>query len=199
MALGDTENFRQRLRQLIPYSWFPNPAPILWGALSGYAYTLSSMYAELKYAKAQTRMATATDAFLDIAAQDYTGTRIQRRPGETDASFRDRIIQEVLRIRLTPLALLISLMELTGRIPEIIAPWDTQNPKIGALDYTIALAGGAFAGVGGVGSMAMPYIIFINVFRPLAGSGIMVSDAEIYSMISNVKAAGIKAWVSIQN
>lgn len=196
MALGDIEDFRKRLRKLIPYSWFPNPSPILWGLISGPAYVLSASYQLFKYAKAQMRMATASDAFLDIAAMDYCGTRIQRRPGELDIAFRERVIEEVLRIRQTRQAIIAALAELTGQIPQVFSPWNTAD--LGALNYSIFLAGGPFAGVGALSSTAMPFTIFINAYRPLPESGLAVSDAEIYSMVSNVKAAGITAWVNIQ-
>lgn len=197
MALGDIENFRQRLRQLIPYSWFPNPAPILWGALSGFAYVATSSYALLKYAKLQTRMATATDAFLDIAAFDFTGPAIQRNPGESDNSFRQRITEEVLRVRLTEQSIVTVLEELTGRIPFVFEPWNTYD--VGALDYSIALAGGPFAGVGCVGDDTQRFQVFINAYRPLPGSGFVASDAQIYAAIASVIAAGVTPWTYIQN
>lgn len=197
MALGDQNDFLTRLRKLLPYSWFPTPAPILAGFLTGFAYIGQASYALMKYAKAQTRMATTSDAFLDIAAFDYCAARIQRRPGENDVSFRERIIEEVLRIRQTRQAIVIALMELTGRVPKISEPWNGSDA--GFLDYTIALAGGAFAGVGFAASTSIPYTIFVDAYRPLPQSGLTVSDAEIYSMVNNTRASGIKAWVSISN
>lgn len=242
VTLGDVENFRRRLRRLMPGSWFPNPSTILWGTLSGFAHVASSTYSLLKYAKQQTRMATTTDAFLDIAAQDYTGPRIQRRPGEGDTNFRDRIVGEALRVRNTRTAIEVALMQLTGRPAQIFEPWNTADT--GALNKSIFLTGkGPFAGIGCVGSRDMPYTIFVNAYRPLSpeqltsldprlvalylsgswpfpgvatvetvgrwaipyaiflptDTNLTVSDADIYSMVSSVKAAGIKAWVRIQN
>lgn len=198
MSLGDIEDFRRRLRKLIPTSWFPNPAPILWGLLSGPAYVLQSSYALFKYARAQARMATTTDAFLEISALDFVGLRIQRRAGETDISFRGRIINETLRPRNTREAIIIAITELTGRPPQIFAPWNTGD--VGALDVgTLACDVAGCVGTGIDAQTSIPFTYFINVFRPLVGSGITVSDAEIYAAVNAVTAAGITAWVSIQS
>ena len=195
MALGDLSDFQSRLRKLIPYSWFPNPAPILFGALSGPAYVLSRAYALFKYAKAQARMATTTDAFLEIAAVDYVGLRIQRRAGENDWSFRSRILEEALRLRNTRQALIVALTELTGRPPQIFAPWNTGD--VGALDVgTLACDVAGCVGEG-MDSTGIPFTFFVNAYRPLVGSGLTVADSEIYAMVNAVTAAGVTAWVNI--
>lgn len=197
MALGDQGDLSKRLTKLLPYSWFPNPTVVLNGVLQGYATVAAAMYTMLKYAKAQTRMRTTSDAFLDIAGYDFIGARLPRYSGESDASYRNRIIAEVLRFRNTRLAIEKVLMELTGRTPQIFEPWNTNDA--GAIGINFALAGGPFAGNGFLGSTSMPYMVFINAFRPFASWGLAVTDADIYSAVNNVRAAGITAWVNIQN
>ena len=197
-TLGSQANFQDRLKKLLPRSWFPNPAPILYGALAGAANMFSTAYGQLKFAKAQTRMATTSDAFLEIAAIDYVGLRIQRRAGETDMSFRARIVEEALRVRNTRKALIIALTQLTGRPPQIYAPWSTGD--LGALDVgTLACDVAGAVGTGFYPTADIPFTIFVNAFRPLPNTGFGATDAEIYAMVNNVAAAGITAWVNIQN
>jgi len=197
-TLGSLADFQARLKKLMPRSWFPNPAPVLMGALAGAANVFSDAYAQLKYAKLQTRIGTTTDANLEIAAVDFVALRIQRRPGESDAGFRVRIIQEALRLRNTRAAMIAALTQLTGRAPTIYAPWSTND--CGAMD-----AGGLACDVAGCtatgidAASTIRNAVFINAFRPLGGSGLAVSDAEIYAMAYNVAAAGVTAWVNIQN
>ena len=196
-------DFVARLRKLLPASWFPqgniaeNPYPKLAGLLSGFANVAYQAYVNLVYAKAQTRMATTTDAFLDIASVDYCGARLPRNAGETDAAFRERITNEALRIRNTRQAIVTALMQTTGRVPQIFEPWNTGD--CGALDYSIALAGGPFAGVGCCGDDTSPYQLFVNAYRPLSTSGFVASDAQIYAMVANCTAGGVIAWTNIQN
>ena len=87
--------------------------------------------------------------------------------------------------------------------------------------------GMAYSAAGGYGSLLMPYEILITAYRP-ATAGIptvigyggpagaystpstieygnldmidgAVTDADIYSAVENVRAAGITAWVAISN
>lgn len=197
MAIGDQGDISNRLKKLLPYSWFPNPTVVLNGVLQGYAVVSASIYSMLKYAKAQTRMRTTTDAFVDIAGYDFVGARLPRYSGESDASYRNRIIAEVLRFRNTRLAIVKVLQELTGRTPILFEPWNTADT--GGIGINFALAGGPFAGNGFLGSTSMPYMIFVNAFRPFTSWGLPVTDADIYSAVNNVRAAGITAWVNIQN
>ena len=68
--IGDTSDLVLRLRRLLPNSWFPDSAPVLVGILSGIASALAQVYGLITYARLQTRIATTTDAFLDLAAYD---------------------------------------------------------------------------------------------------------------------------------
>ena len=76
---GDQQDMIARLRAVLPTRWFPDSAPVLDGLLSGLASGWSWAYQQLLYVKAQTRIATATDVWLDIIANDYFGGRLARR------------------------------------------------------------------------------------------------------------------------
>jgi hypothetical protein len=196
MALGDAEDFRIRLRKLIPFSWFPRPAQILWGLLTGAANVFSAAYAQVKYAKTQTRLATMSDAFLDIAAMDYCGARLPRNPGESDNYYRQRIGMEVLRLRNTRQSVLVAIIELTGRVPQIFEPWNTNDTA--AWDVS-PWGGDPFTAKAYWGDTSLPYQFFVNAFRPLPASGFVASDAQIYAAIAAVTMGGVTAWTSIQN
>ena len=79
---GDQQDMLARLRAVLPTRWFPDSAPVLDGLLSGLASGWSWAYQQLQYVKAQTRIATATDVWLDIIAHDFFGNRLVRRTGQ---------------------------------------------------------------------------------------------------------------------
>jgi hypothetical protein len=97
--IGDQQDVLSRLRATLPTRWFPDDAPILTGLLSGLASAWSWVYDLLHYVKAQTRIETATDVWLDIIAQDYFGSRVTRRTGQGDGEFRNRVRRELFRER----------------------------------------------------------------------------------------------------
>lgn len=221
MSTGDQADILNRLQQLIPQSWFPvGAAPLRDGLLTGIANTLSFIYGLLGYLRLQTRIATATDGFLDLIAADFFGTAIFRAANQTDDSFRAQIIANILRPRGTRPAVSSLLQQLTGRAPIIFEPRrpaDTGGYGQGALAYNTA---------GGYGSLQFPYQSFVTVFRPVgqgipsvAGYGIPVgaystgslleyatsafingiSDADLIAAIESVRPAGYTIWVRISN
>ena len=116
-----------RLRTVLPTRWFPDSAPVLDGLLSGLASGWSWAYQLLRYVKAQTRIATATDVWLDIIANDYFGDRLARRAGQSDGAFRNRIQRELFRERGTRGAIIAVLHDLTGRAPLVFEPARTTD------------------------------------------------------------------------
>lgn len=208
-----------RLAGLLPLRWFASPAPVLASLLAGLADGWAWLYAMLQYAKLQTRIATATDTFLDLVSQDCFGGTLPRRAGESDASFRARIQRELLRERATRPALVCVLQDLTGRTPIIFEP--SRPADTGA--YGMALGYGI---AGGWGSLALPYQSFVTAFRPLTigvplvagwgsnagGWGVgaieyasrpmveaQVSDAEINDAIVRTIPVAAIAWTRISD
>ncbi len=135
MAVGDQSDVLARLKAVLP-PWFSSPTPVLDAVLSGYAWAGSFVYGLYAYAKQQTRMKTATDGWLDMFAGDFFGSSLIRAAGQTDASFRARIIANLFRERATRNAIIRVLQDLTGRTPivfEAERPADTgawNNPAI---------------------------------------------------------------------
>jgi hypothetical protein len=119
---GDREDMVARLRAVLPTRWFPDGSPVLDGVLNGLAAGWSWAYDQLQYVKAQTRIATATDVWLDIIANDFFGSRLVRHAGQGDKAFRGRIQRELFRERGTRGAIISVLQDLTGRAPVVFEP-----------------------------------------------------------------------------
>ena len=167
---GDIQDFVLRLRSVLPTRWFPDDSPILGSVLTGLASCWSGIYDVLTYVKAQARISTATDAWLDVIAYDYFGPSGLRRNNQTDSAFRRHIQAELLRERGTRQALGSVLQDLTGRSPMIFEP---ANPMdTGGYGAVHGAGGGlAYGSVGGWGSLNLPFQAFVTAYRPM-GVGI---------------------------
>lgn len=222
MATGDQQDLYQRLRGWLP-SWFGDTAssPVLNGLLQGIAYGWAYFYALLVYARLQTRIKTATDGWLDMIASDFFGLTLQRKTGQSDASFRANIIANLFRERGTRNAIVKVLTDLTGRAPTIIEP--SRPADTGA--YGAPNSGYSVAGAYGL--VSLTYQAFVNAYRPY-GSGIpnvagygfsptgysvasqgeytdpsmssnTVSDADIYAAIEAVRPVATIIWTRISS
>lgn len=217
--LGDTSDMRARLKLVLPARWFADSAPILDALLSGLATAWSSVFALLSSVRAQTRIATASGIFLDIAATDFLGDCLPRRIAEADAAYSGRIRGNLLAPRATRASLVQTVINLTGRAPLVFEPLnatDTNGYNVN-LGYNIA---------GGYGSTNLPYQFFVTAYRPnntpISNAGGYrtgpggynsapmvyaaaaqfsgtVSDAEIYAAIAAVLPSSSIAWTQISN
>ena len=221
--IGDQTDIVGRIEAVLPSRWFGDTSTILGGILAGLASAWATLYASLSYSQLQTRIATATDDWLDITSQDFFGVDLPRRLNESDDDFRQRILLEMVRVRGTRGSVIATLTDLTGRAPAIIEPWRPADTGIwGAADG--AAYGLGYGQAGCWGSVAMPYQFFVKAFRPIelgvpylagygdfcggygigsvawvSGSaiGTQVSDGEIYRRVAEVLPACATAWVSI--
>ena len=193
-----------RLRAVLPVRWFPDSAPILDGLLSGLAVGWNFAYQQLQYVRAQTRILTASDIWLDIIARDYFGARLARHAGQSDADFRSTIQREIFRERGTRGAIVGVLQDLTGRTPLIFEPARTTDTG----GYTSASGGGggiAYGSAGGWGSLSLPFQCFITAYRPLGGGIAMIcgwcSSAGAYGQgaIEYASLAMVQAQVTDEN
>jgi hypothetical protein len=219
--IGDSDDIRQRIKTLLPEGWFRGDTPVLDALLSGMAYGLSLVYSLIQYAKAQARIATASDGFLDLVSYDFFGTALPRRQQEMDDPFRARILATLLREKATRNGMIAALVALTGRTPKVFEPG--RPADTGA--YGASIWGYGVAG--GYGSLAHRAQAFITAFRP-AGSGIpyvagygatsggystpsraswcslgqvqgFVTDSDILATIDRVKPAGTIMWTALQS
>src|ERR1700751_5577354 len=85
-----------KLILLNPQQWYSSTAKItggiFWALIKTIADRLDYITQTQAYTKAQSRISTATDGNLDLIAFDYFGTTLKRNSGETDISFRARIL-----------------------------------------------------------------------------------------------------------
>lgn len=219
MATGDQQDILQRLKSTLP-PWFGDDSPLVDGILNGLAWAGSFGYSLVQAAKLQTRIKTATDAFLDLIAGDFFGTALLRRFGETDINYRARILVNLFRERGTRRAISRVLEDITGRTPIVFEP---QRP----LDTGAYGAMMGYGLAGGYGSMLLPFQCFVTAYRQ-AGSGVpsvmgygvtyggygvpsqieyanlsmmegVIPDAEIYAAIDAVKPAATIIWTRISN
>ena len=214
---GDSDDMMARLKAVLPQHWFADETPVLDGLLSGLAATASWAYSLLQGVKLQTRIATATDAFLDMIALDFFGARLARRTAEGDDAFRARIGAELLRERGTRPAVVDVLTDLTGRTPVVFEPARPADTRAWGMAAGYGVAGAW-------GSLMLPFQCFVTAFRP-TGAGIaavsgwgqaaggygvgaieyaqlsmvqgQVTDADINAAIAGVMPVAAIAWTRI--
>lgn len=189
-ATGDKVNILHRLRALLPSSWFEDSGALITATLQGYAASAAFVFALYTYAKQQTRIATATGGWLDLIAGDFFGSSMQRRPGQDDISYRTTIRINILRERGTRAGLISVLRDITGNTPIVTEPRR-------ALDAGAYGIGYGYGAAGAYSTVTLPYTAFVKVFRPSVGSGLSVTDAEIYAAIESVRPAATVIWVCI--
>ena len=219
--VGDEQEILGRIKALLPFRWFPDSTPVLDALLSGIAWALALVYSLIVYAKNQTRIATASDGFLDLISYDFFGGNLPRRQQEQDNPFRARILATLLREKVTRNGMIAALINLTGRAPFIFEP--ARPADTGA--YSVSTSGYGVAG--GYGSLQLPAQVFMTAYRP-AGSGIpfvagygspssgystpsrgewaslsqvqgFVTDSDIMATIAATLAEGVTAWVRLSN
>jgi hypothetical protein len=224
MTLSATD-IAGRVQRWLPSRWFPEgPGTRIWATISGSAASLLVLLQQTTYLKLQTRLSTATDGFLDLAASDFL-TNFPRRLNEPDPAYAARIQREIIRPRNTRAAIVQVLQDLTGNTPTVFRPSY-------ALD-TGGLGTGSFAlgAAGALGSYQLPFQAFVTIERgtapgagtqvtypgpvsglgaPLGGLGIGalflgdgspaqggVTDDDIYAAVASVTPAGHINWVAI--
>lgn len=198
MAVGDQNDFVGRLKAVLPNGWFPPPnpngtteTPILDGVLAGFANCFAWLFSLIAFVNLQGRLKTATGVFLDILGLDFLGTSIVRQGGQSDASWRNRIIAEILSPKDTRPALIARLTTLTGWAPLIFEP--SMPMDTGALNSGTFALGQA----GGLGNYTnMPFQCFVTAFRPTDGRA--VTDADIFAAVLSCSSAATIAWTRIE-
>lgn len=169
MATGDQTDIIMRLQRWLPQGWFPTtPGTRVYAIVAGLASVLASIYALIAYAALQTRIATATDGFLDIISRDYLGGNLPRLPGETDAAFAARIRANLFLAANTRTAIKTYLEAVTGNPVRMIEPWQpNDNARYGNSFYGYNRAGRP----GQYSNGARRYSGLIVCSLPVAGGG----------------------------
>ena len=214
MATGSQSDIVARTKALLPANWFKDSTPVLDGTLNGVSAALAQAYGMAAYARLQTRIATATDGFLELIAFDFFGNLLPRKSGEADSAYRLRIQAQLMLERGTRKGMVAALTMLTGRAPIIFEPSRPQDTK--AYNST------AFYNYAGNYGATLSFQTFVIAYRPyvqsygylsaynksyygkasytnyslIAGA---VNDQDILNTIDAVKPAGTIVWVNIQN
>lgn len=227
--VGDLLNMLFRLKSVLPMRWFGDTTPVLDTLLLSLAANWTTLHSSLMYAKRQLRLMTATDAWLDQISEDYLGSRIPRRPGQSDDTFRRRISLELVRERGTRRAVQSVLRDLTGREPIIFEPaycGDTGGYGSPSESSPGTSCEFAYGYAGGWGNLNLPFQVFVTAFRPV-GNGIAllpgwcsfpsgyntaasayadldmvqrgVTDDDIRAGVLSVLPAAVTAWVRIDS
>lgn len=190
MATGDQNDLLARIKNLLP-RWFSDTATLLTATLQGYASTGAFVYSLYAYAKQQTRIATATDGWLDMIAGDFFGSGLPRKAGQSDSSYRTAIQINIIRERGTRSGLVKVLQDITGFKPRI---WEPQR----ALDTGAYGIGYGYGAAGAYSTKSsMPYTALVTVYMPAATAGLSVTNSDIYAAIESVRPAGTVIWVCI--
>lgn len=184
--VGDLPDMVRRLKSALPARWFPDYSPNLDALLGGFASVWALLYSMLSYAKRQQRLATAESIFLDVAAYDFLGGRVQRSLGQSDDKFRQIVLLEILRPRGTRSALDQALFDLTGNHPKII---ELKRPAdLGG--YGIATGYGV---AGAYGSMNLPFQFLVTAYRKHSGG---IAQIAGYSSAYGGYGGGYSAYAN---
>lgn len=192
---GDQQDMLARLKSYLP-RWFGDASPVIDGVMSGFAWCAQFVYGLIAYVTLQTRIRTATDGNLDMIAGDYFGTALQRRGGQTDASYRAEILANIFREKATRNALIKLAEDVTGRTPQILEVRRAQDSGAYGTNTAFYDSAGQYGG----GLYIGPYQCFIKVYRPLPNSlqyGVL--DSDILAAIDAVRPTNAIVWVQIDN
>ncbi len=184
--IGDAGDIGRRLRLTLPARWFGDVAPILDGLLAGLSTAWAGLYSLLDLVRLESRVNSATDTFLDLAAQDYLGDGVARRPQETDDQLRPRLLWAMRRERVTRAAI----VDIAAKAGFAVTIFEPAQPRdTGAYNVPLGLAWGV---AGGWGSMAMPFESLVT-----ARAGAAPYSAELWRGIADATPAGGVCWVRI--
>ena len=173
--IGDRDNIVGRFRDVMPPGWFDSDSPVLDTLLGALATPWSGLHQMVCYARNQTRIATATDGWLDLIALDFFGRRTKRRHQQSDQSFRNIISRELFRERATRRGLIRALEDITGRVPIVFEPGhagDTGGYGFVRSDSAQGYYAFAYGLAGGWGNLDLPLQVFVTAFRPVREGGL---------------------------
>lgn len=221
-----TIGITRRLRSVLPARWFGATTPVLDTLLTALAVGWTAMFDLLRYTGMQTRIASASDVWLDIVAYDFFGSRLRRSTGQSDRIFRLVIRRNIFCPMGTRTALIVALHGLTGRAPLVFEPRNTSDTG-GYGNMTRDAGGGVGYGTaGGWGNLSLPFQCFVTAFRPQingvanlsgwnlpeAGYGVgaleyagletangYIGDGEILAEMTRVAPVGAVIWANISS
>ena len=220
---GSSLDILTRVRKEIPGRWFKWAAPIRDAILGGLSDSAAWLYTFIGYARSQTRISSAYGIWLDIIAYDFLGRAIIRS-GSPDSTFRQLIKATILQERVTRKGMVAAVTTLTGNVPQVFEPWNTNdtgaysgpNGTYGSMGYGVGnggygnmnLPGQAFLkvtrsgpagvpGIGGYGNAAEGYGVGRTEYVGSQLAQVGVTNDAIERLISLTKPTGTTMWVAI--
>lgn len=121
-------DFAARLLSLYPRGWVgdaaKNPGGVAYALFEGIGATLASFLSQMQFIANGLRIKLAYGTALDTISVDYFGVDgLPRNPGESDTSFRARILQMLLIARVTRAAIQNVVEIVTGASARVGEPW----------------------------------------------------------------------------
>lgn len=213
--LSIEEEITEELIDLVPTSWFSpfskKPGGIFWALMSAKGQLLGAMQRIIELAKAQLRIKTATGFYLDVIGEDFFGENLGRKPAESDVSYRDRILSEILREKATVGGIRAAVEQLTGAPPEVFEAFNVRSVGCWTDLYNGAYApstlaawgqntlnqfqtaafgsGGTTpqAGVGTYGDTENIYTFYVNILSNPKGA----THVDIQALVDKLRGIGI--------
>ncbi len=214
--IGDQSDFFGRIKALLPSEWFGDVSPVRDAFIQAPASMFSTAYGQIAYARQQTRIKTATGAFLDIIGLDFFGGALPRLPNELDPAYLSRIQANLFANGPTRADMSDVLTLITGRVPVIFEPqinnssWDAPSSGWDITAWGDTLVCQAFVtafrppnstlgGIVGWDSTAGGWDVagaqqeWVDMYMIASA----ISDAAILAAIAVTTPLGIKVWATI--
>lgn len=133
----DSDQWATRILRLFPRKWSSKAARktggVLWAVFKSLGLQMEITNQNLVYVFFATRILTATGEALDRVAADFFKAVygypqfVERAAGESDPSFRARIVQNLLMPGATRAAIIQMVTYFSGAAPRVIEPWRVQD------------------------------------------------------------------------
>jgi hypothetical protein len=203
-------NTTDKLLALLPSRWFSDsakaPGGILYAILNSFAAGLDYISDGMVYVRLQTRILTATDTNLDNIATDFFGTSLVRRSGESDGSFRNRIIYSLFPEKATRRGVKKAVENLGATVVEIYEPnYDGFFTDFCCTDGNRISDPGPYEAILFVnrplntsnGNLLFTDFNFTDYnYIPSGDTNIWtILDSDVFSAVESSKAAGTRVWV----
>ena len=167
-------DFTARLLSLYPRGWVgddaKNPGGVAYAIFEGIGATLASFLSQMQFIANGLRIKLAYGTALDTISVDYFGVDgLPRNPGESDTSFRARILQTLLFPRVTRAAIQNAIEVATGITPRMGEPWSPGDCSSWDVHSYYGIDGPENIAPGRYGD-GIPYTAFIDITSPISTS-----------------------------
>ena len=128
------DGYAQRMAAVFPNGWAAasdlSPGGVLYGLFASIGGGLTFETGALTYALGATRIQTAINGALDLASLDFLGNRLPRNSGESDTSYRIRVLAALLPSGATRAAVTAAAEAATGYPVRVIEPWNPADTGV---------------------------------------------------------------------